>query len=435
MNRRSTLLTIFSVLSLAACHEHVIYAQQSIAGKWALTMDTPHGVASGELDLQQEGSKISGTCTAGQFGTLPLSGAVEGKKVSFNIAMQGGEMHFGFSGTIDGNKMSGTTQMDGKWSATRKETQAAAAKSLLATVTAFKPESLVVSPGETGLAKAKPAKPSDIKLGDRVLVSFVEGMTEARRIVLVAADDIARRNESERADWQQRGVSGIVASAANGVVTLEQRTPQGVKTTTLTVNGKTKIRRYAPDSVKFTDAQPARLADIAPGDQAQARGRKSDDGAQIAAEDIVFGTFLTKLGAVTAVNAEAHEIRVEELGTKKPLTIRVTAASQLKMLPDMRKMQPAHGHDAASFDIKQMLQQMPAATLGDVKVGSVIVVTSTRGTNSGELTAIMLLANADSLVQLAQSMAPGESPAQAISSMHGGMLGGPGGLSLPAILQ
>ena len=309
------------------------------------------------------------------------------------------------------------------------------------------PETDVVKipPGETGLAKAKPARVTDIALGDRVLVSFVEGMAEARRIVLMPADDIARRNEAERLDWQVRGISGIVASTEGGVVTLEQRTPQGVKTASITVSGTTRIRRYAPDSVKFTDAQPSALAEIGVGDQLQARGRKSDDGAWVAAEEIVFGTFLTKVGTVTAVSPEAREIHIEDSATKKTLTVRVNAGSQLKMLPDMRTMFAAmmtagKQHDAPAaasppFDIKQTLERLPAAAIGDVKVGSTIVVTSTRGASSGELTAIMLLANADSLIQMAQAQAPGASATDAISKMHGGMLSGPGGLNLPAILQ
>ena len=396
-----------------------------IAGQWQMSVDTPHGTVKGGLAVQQDGSKIKGTYTAEQFGALKLSGNVEGKKVSFRIELPGGEATFALNGKVDGDKMSGSTEMGGGWTATREGGQAAAkpvpgtvtayhtvdgdkmggstemgggwtatreggqaaAKPVLGTVTAFKvdtlefgvkpdsgspiavkvgPETDVVTipPSETGLAKAKPAKLTDIALGDRVLVSFVDGMAEARRIVLISADDIARRNERERLDWQRRGISGIVASAGGGVVTLEQRTPQGVKTTTITVSGKAKVRRYAPDSVKFTDAQPSALGEIAAGDQVQARGEKNDDGS-LSAEEIVFGTFLTRVGKVTAVNADSREIRIEDLATKQTLTVRVAEGSQLKALPDMRGMMAGmppgmpHGAPAAagaSFDIKQTLE-------------------------------------------------------------------------------
>ena len=50
---------------------------------------------------------------------------------------------------------------------------------------------------------------ADVARGDRVLVSFVEGMEEARRIVVVSASDIARRNAAERLDWEKRGITGL----------------------------------------------------------------------------------------------------------------------------------------------------------------------------------------------------------------------------------
>ena len=63
--------------------------------------------------------------------------------------------------------------------------------------------------------------------------------------------------------------------------------------------------------------------------------------------------------------------------------------------------------------------------------------TSTRGTNASQVTAISVLANADSLIQFARSQggAGSDNPLDAINRMHGGLLGGPAGVSLPAILQ
>jgi hypothetical protein len=47
----------------------------------------------------------------------------------------------------------------------------------------------------------------------------------------------------------------------------------------------------------------------------------------------------------------------------------------------------------------------------------------------------MVIANVDAILKMAQAQAEGASPMEALNRMHGGMLGGPGGLSLPAILQ
>jgi len=90
-----------------------------LAGKWQLTMDTPHGVAKGPLEMTQEGGKLAGSWVSDQVGTLKFTGSVEGKAVSFSMNVPNGQGSFGFKGTLDGKKMAGTTEMGGQWSATR----------------------------------------------------------------------------------------------------------------------------------------------------------------------------------------------------------------------------------------------------------------------------------------------------------------------------
>jgi hypothetical protein len=291
-------------------------------------------------------------------------------------------------------------------------------------------EVVTVTPGEHDLAKAKPAAVTDIVVGDRIMATFVAGLKPARRIVLITGRDIAKRNEAERQDWKLRGISGIVSSVAGDQIVLEVRTPEGAHTVTVTVNAKTRIRRYAPDSVRFTDALPATTAEISKGDQLQARCTA------MIAEDVVFGTFLTKLGTIAAVNPETHEIRIQEVTSKQVLTIHVTPASQLKVMPDMRAMMfgkatPQPAQTAGKFDLQRTLEQLPAAQLGDLKVGGGVIVTSTKGAQNDEVTAIMILANADFFVQLSQSADGSHS----LSQLHGGMLAGPGGISLPTMIQ
>ena len=97
---------------------------------------------------------------------------------------------------------------------------------------------------------------------------------------------------------------------------------------------------------------------------------KSEDGSKLAAEEVVFGTFLTRLGPITAINREAGEIQIQEVTTKKPLTIRVIADSQLKKMPDMRAMMAPRPADHAApapaaadgkgFDIQSAMERLPA---------------------------------------------------------------------------
>jgi hypothetical protein len=305
-------------------------------------------------------------------------------------------------------------------------------------------EVVQVPPGERNLSKAKEARVTEIARGDRVLVSYVRGLAEARRIVWMPAWDIEARNEAERADWQKRGISGIVASKDERGITIERRLPGSVDLTLITVTGATTIRKYAPDSVRFVDAVPATADEISVGDQVKARGDKSEDGKSLAADALVFGTFLSKAGTVTAVDANAGEVRIQEVPSRQPLLIRVTSGTTLKMMPDpqamfaqmMKAQASAHEQPTRRFDIASIISELPAGKVTDIKVGTMVIVSSTKGAKPGEVTAITLMANADGIIGMAQMHGgtPGENPLDAISRMHGGALGGPGGVNLPAIV-
>ncbi|HLK65434.1 MAG TPA: hypothetical protein VKU19_18475 [Bryobacteraceae bacterium] len=314
------------------------------------------------------------------------------------------------------------------------------------------PETQVVQvpPGERDLSKAKPARITDLSRGDRILVSFVSGLTEARRIVWISATDIAARNAAERLDWQKRGIAGVVMGKEGNEVTLEIRSPLGAETTTLVVDAKTVIRRYAPDSVSFLDALPSTVEAISKGDQVRCRGNRSEDGKRLTAEDIVFGTFLTKVGTVTSIDLAARTVHIADSTNQQEIAVHLNASSQVKMLPDVKtmfiNMLKANGasHDThaseppqKTMDFGSIMAQLPAGKLEELKAGSMVIVTSTAGARSNEITAILLMANADGLIKMARMQAQGGegmSAAEAISTLHGGMLTGPGGLNIPTII-
>ena len=210
---------------------------------------------------------------------------------------------------------------------------------------AFTTETMVqrIAPGEKDLKSASPIKITDVAMGDRVLVSLAAGSNQARRIVVMSATDIAKRNEADTQDWTKRGIAGIVASKSGNQVILKTRSLQGETQMTVTANEKTKYRRYAPDSVRFVDAKMSSLAEVSAGDQLRARGKKSDDGLRVDADEVVFGTFLTKAGTITAIDVEGKQITVKDMVTSKPLAIHLTADSQLKAVPDIAAMMGARG--------------------------------------------------------------------------------------------
>jgi hypothetical protein len=159
---------------------------------------------------------------------------------------------------------------------------------------------------------------------------------------------------------------------------------------------------------------------------------------------VVFGTFLTKAGTITAINAETKEVTVTEIGTNKPLTIKFTADSQIKKMPAMMGMTggrggppPAGGAPtpARAPDMAQMLEHMPAAKLDDLKAGEKIVVSSTKGAKPDEITAIMLLGNADMLIQMA-TVPSGRGAGGGAAPGAGGMgMGGLQSLDLPSMIM
>jgi hypothetical protein len=106
------------------------------------------------------------------------------------------------------------------------------ARTILGTVTEFKANSFEMGvksdAGETMfLPFGTDTEVMQIPPGDRVMVSFVAGTPETRRIVLISSREISKRNDAEKLDWQKRGISGVAASRKGNEITVEIRTPQG----------------------------------------------------------------------------------------------------------------------------------------------------------------------------------------------------------------
>lgn len=189
---------------------------------------------------------------------------------------------------------------------------------------------LKTAPGQKTLAGATKLAVSDIGTGDRLLMVVAGDPPTATIVVVNKASDIAAMQAKEQADWQRRGVGGLVKAvdAGAGTVTIMV----GNRTITIHTTPATVVRRYAPDSVKFSDAKPSTLAAIEPGDQVTARGDRTGD--EVTAEEIVSGSFRNIAGVVTGTDPSAGTLRVKDLVTKKTVTIQTTPDS------DMRKLDP-----------------------------------------------------------------------------------------------
>jgi hypothetical protein len=293
------------------------------------------------------------------------------------------------------------------------------------------------APGQKTLAGATKIAVSDMGAGDRVLMVVAGDPPTASVVVVNKASDIAAMQQQEQADWARRGIGGLVKAvdASAGTVTITQ----GTRTITIHTATSTAFRRYAPDSVKFTDAQPSTLAAIQPGDQIQARGDKSADGSEVTAEEVVSGSFRNIAGTVVGLDASAATFTVKDLVTKQTVTIKTTPDSDLRKLdPQMAQMiamrlraagngqgagngaapapaaapgagsgggqfrQGGSGGGAAGGGMARLLQRSPQIQVSDLHKGDAVMIVATSGSPDAA-TAIRLVAGVEPMLQASAS--------------------------------
>jgi hypothetical protein len=239
-----------------------------------------------------------------------------------------------------------------------------------------------------------------------------------------------------------------------GAITLTTGAGATAKTVTVHTGKSTVLKRYAPGSVRYDQAQPAPMDAIHPGDQLRARGQKNTDGSEINAEEVVSGSFRNIAGTISSLDAANSTFVVKDLATKKQVTVQIAADAQMRRLPErMAQMlatrlkggtpgAPGQGgppQSAASGsppagapgggqrggnggpagpggpgtgagapgsqwsgqngagDPQQMLNRAPAIKLADLQKGEAVMLVSTEGAN--DVTAITLLAGVEPLLE------------------------------------
>ncbi len=89
----------------------------SLSGKWLLVWQGRKKAGQVTLNIQQKGSKLTGTFAEGDR-SGPLSGSLQAGQVS--ISVRGKKRSMIFSGTVEGGQMSGTASDGSSWTATRQ---------------------------------------------------------------------------------------------------------------------------------------------------------------------------------------------------------------------------------------------------------------------------------------------------------------------------
>lgn len=317
---------------------------------------------------------------------------------------------------------------------------------------------------------------SDIGVGDKLLVTGIfpedKKTLPARSVYLMTKSDIAQKNSKESERWATKGISGRVASVdqITKQIKIDVRGLANTTSVVLTPKEGAKFLRYAPNSVKFSEAVESNLNEIQAGDMLRALGDRSPDGASFTAEEVVTGAFRTVAGTVKSVDVAKNEVVIADMQSKKDITVELGSASVLKKFPEEMAqrmaafqsgqgggMRPGAGGPGGAAPgapggaqrpqqgtgtgnagqpgaggggggrgfggrrgIDEMLEGFPNITAADIKAGDVIAVSSTKTNTPDRITAIKLLAGVGPFLQAAQAQA----------AAGGGGQRGRGGLSL-----
>ena len=196
-------------------------------------------------------------------------------------------------------------------------------------------------PDNLKLSAAKPAAFTDLAEGDRVLVlgkvSEDRKTIVASRVFLVKGSELEELARKQRREWRMRGIAGKVEAIdpASKVVTVKISSITGsASSLALTAKDDAKFLKYAPTSVRYSDAVDSEFSKIEVGDNIQALGDRSQDGKSFQAEEILTGSFVTVAGTVESVNVGSGEVVIKHFNTKENVTIKVNDGSTLKKFPD-----------------------------------------------------------------------------------------------------
>jgi hypothetical protein len=306
---------------------------------------------------------------------------------------------------------------------------------------------LRVAPGEKDLKKATKIAFTDVMVGDRALALEKDSTLPARAIVIMTKGDLAQKHERDRAEWQRRGITGVVTALnpENKEVTITTR-GRDSKTVTIDASAAT-FQRYSPDSVRFADAKPSSFTDLQPGDTVRALGDKNDDGTRLKAEELVSGAFETIAGTVDSVDAATGEVHITNLQTKKPVVVRTNQNTLLRRLDPQvaaqlaRRLRPDaaaggggtvsanpaggapgnapgarpeggpggaggpggpggpgggfRGAGGGGGDLQQILERMPQLSVSELKKGDAVIVSSSKGPGDSGITAFAFVAGVE----------------------------------------
>ncbi|MCU0238655.1 MAG: hypothetical protein MUC29_04365 [Pyrinomonadaceae bacterium] len=324
----------------------------------------------------------------------------------------------------------------------------------------------IILNAKTGYKKVLPENPSpsaavasslsEMSIGDKVLVSgFLTAdktKVTARTVFLMTKSDISKKLQTEQEKWK-KGVTGkvILINEPLKEITVSVTSPQGNKNVVVSPKPNVVFRRYAPDSVKFSDAKISEFKELKVGDQLRAAGDRNEDGSMFKADEIVSGNFRTLVGKITAIDIEKKEITIKDL-KEQTSVITIGDATLLKKYPEefaqMAMMQmmggmsqgqgggtstvrppqqgqpqppkpptttPNNGNPTATTPPASrgmqiddnVFERFPTVALTELKVGDAIAISATNSNVINKFTAMKLISGLDFIFNVPQITAMG----------------------------
>ena len=295
-----------------------------------------------------------------------------------------------------------------------------------------------VAPGETSLSNAETIKITDLKVGDRVLVpnwNSADEQAAVRQIIVMARAAIEQTRTAEQEKRRARTLGGRITAinAEKKEITIQSRGRGNPETLIVDASGKAKLLRYAPDSLKLSDAVPGAFADLRIGDQIRVIGdRSSSDAARVTAEEIIFGSVARTVGTISEINAARGEVVIKNNQSGQTITVAIGKNTTLRRItpevaadlrerferrarrqerntaktdgqtnqPQNRERRRERNADGQNNNRRQLFENLPAITVSDLKKGDAVLITGTNAASATQMTAVSIIAGDGDLQQI-----------------------------------
>ena len=270
---------------------------------------------------------------------------------------------------------------------------------------------LRVAPGAKDLENATPISASELSAGDRILArgrsASDPALFAATSIIVISKADLARKHAAERAEWEKRGVGGVITALdpAAKEITVKLSAMTGAKPMVIAFAPQAALRRYAPNSVKFSDARPSRFEELKIGDQVRALGNSNEDRSRYTAEELVSGSFRAIAAVVVSHDDTQNTILVTDLATNKRIEARLTPDSIARRLSaEIVQMLAARNKEGSApdqgpRDLQPLIERLPHLSGADLKAGDAVIISFANSEDLSRVTAITLLAGVEPLLK------------------------------------